>query len=198
VLELDASDLSGARKAGRQVVEELCDAKRLAPCVGLADCDILPPGQKRELLAARATELRQEEGKRRSALADSPDPREAELEELRRDLFDERNAIAQENRRRAAEGAGALRRNPRPLSMTEEHELRAAGVSVMLDDELRELRTGRLDAIDRAIDALSRGRFGDCARCSKPIEISRLREAPDTRVCEPCARAALPTVPLGS
>jgi RNA polymerase-binding transcription factor DksA len=197
VLEIDASDLSGARKGGRQVVEELCEAKRLAPCLGLADCDILSAAQKRELLAARATSLRREEGGR-SLLADSPDPRAAELEELRSDLLDERNAIAQENRRRAAEAGGALRRNPHPLSPTEERELRAAGVSVVLDDELRELRTGRLDTIDAALDGLARGRFGECARCGRPIEIPRLREAPDTRVCQTCARAALPGVPPGS
>lgn len=196
VLELDVSELSGSRKGGRQILEELCDAKRLAPCLGLADCDVLSAAQKRELLAARATWLRRKEGGR-SSLADTPDPRAAELEALRRDLLDERNAIAQENRRRAAEAAGALLRNPRPLSATEEHELRAAGVSVVDDDDLRALRTGRLDAIDRALDALARGRFGDCARCGEPIETSRLREAPDTRVCQLCALASRPAVALG-
>ncbi|HEX5065835.1 MAG TPA: TraR/DksA C4-type zinc finger protein [Myxococcota bacterium] len=197
VLDVDVRELSGARKGGRQVLEELCDAKRLAPCLGLVDCDILSPAQKRELLVARATRLRREEGGR-SLLADAPDPRAAELEELRRELLEERNAIAQENQRRSAEAAGALRRNARPLSRTEEHELRAAGVTTIDDDALRTLRTARLDAIDRALDALSREGFGDCARCGEPIEIQRLREAPDTVVCQPCARAALPEVALGS
>jgi RNA polymerase-binding transcription factor DksA len=191
VLELDASELSHARKGGRQILEELCDAKRLAPCVGLPECDVLSPAQKRELLAARATWLRREEGGR-SRLADAPSPRADELEALRRELLEERNAIAQENRARAAEAAGALRRNPRPLTPTEEHELRAAGVSVVYDDDLRALRTSRLDAVDRALDALARGRFGDCARCGEAIETLRLREAPDTHVCAACARAALP------
>ena len=196
VLELDVSELSHARKGGRQVLEELCDAKRLAPCVGLAECDVLSPAQKRELLATRATELRRQEGGR-SPLADVDDPRAAELEALRHDLLEQRNAIAEENRRNAADAAGALRRNPRPLSPTEEHELRSAGISVVIDEDLRALRTSRLDAIDRALDALARGRFGDCARCGERIEIDRLREAPDTHVCQTCARAARPEVPLG-
>ena len=115
VLELSASDLSGAHKGGSQVLEELCDARRLAPCVGLAECDVLSPSQKRELLATRATELRRQEGGR-SPLADRDDPRAADLEELRRDLLEERNAIADANRLHAAEAAGALRRNPRPAT----------------------------------------------------------------------------------
>ncbi|HXK23183.1 MAG TPA: TraR/DksA C4-type zinc finger protein [Myxococcota bacterium] len=197
VLELDVRERSGARKGGRQILEELCDAKRLAPCVGLADCDVLSAAQKRDLLTMRATSLRREEGGR-SSLADAPDPRADALEGLRRNLLEERNAIAQENRRRAAEAGGALQRNPRPLSPTEEHELRAAGVSVVYDDDLRELRAGRLDAIDRALDVLSHERFGDCARCGEPIEIARLREAPDTHVCQACARVALPEAALGS
>jgi RNA polymerase-binding transcription factor DksA len=194
VLEVDASDLSHARKGGGQILDELCDAKRLAPCVGLADCDVLSAGQKRELLAARATHLRREEGGA-SSLADAEDPRAAELADLRAELLEERNAIAQENRDRAAEAGGALRRNPRPLSRAEEHELARAGVSVVFDDDLRALRTARLDAIDRALDALARRRFGDCARCGGPIELERLREAPDTAVCVTCARTALPVDP---
>jgi RNA polymerase-binding transcription factor DksA len=197
VLELDVSDVSRARKGGRQVLEELCDAKRLAPCVGLADCDVLSAAQKRELLATRATELRRQEGGR-SRLADVEDPRAAELEALRRDLLEQRNAIAEENRRHSADAAGALRRNPRPLSPTEEHELRAAGISVVIDADLRALRTSRLDAVDRALDALERGRFGDCARCGEPIEIERLHDAPDTRVCQTCARAARPETARGA
>jgi RNA polymerase-binding transcription factor DksA len=192
VIELEASDLSHARKGGSQILEELCDAKRLAPCVGLTECDVLPPGQKRELLGARATRLREEEGGT-SPLADAraSDPRTAELAELRETLLEERNAIAQENRLRAAEAGGALQRNPRPIVHGEEGELRAAGLSIVLDDELRALRAARLDALDRALDAMAKGRYGGCARCGAPIEIARLEEAPDTVVCAPCAREAL-------
>jgi RNA polymerase-binding transcription factor DksA len=195
VIDLDARDRSHARKGGSQILEELCEAKHLAPCVGLAECDVLSAAQKRDLLAVRATWLREEEGGT-SLLADAEDPRAAELAELRQTLLDERNAIAGENRRRAAEAGGAVRRNPRSLGRAEERELARAGLSVVLDDELRELRAARLDALDRALDALARGRFGDCARCGGPIEVARLCEAPDSAVCAPCAQVALPPVGL--
>jgi RNA polymerase-binding transcription factor DksA len=191
VLELDVADRSQARRGGSQVLEELCEAKRLARCVGLADCDVLSPAQKRDLLGARATRLREEEGGP-SPLADRPDPRAAELRALRRELLDERTQIVEDNRRRGAESAGAVLRNPRPTGRSEEWELRKAGVSVFQDDELRELRGERLDAIDRALDAMAHGGFGDCARCRRPIEVERLRDAPDTVVCIACAGEALP------
>lgn len=193
IIELDAGELSHARKGGKQILEELCEAKRLTPCVGLLECDVLAPGQKRDLLVARATRLREKEGGvSRLADARARDPRTAEIEHLRELLLDERNAIAEENRRRAAEAGGAIQRNPRPLSRSEEYELAAAGVSVVADEALRALRTSRLDAIDRALEALESGHYGDCVRCGQPIEIMRLRTAPDTVVCAPCARVALP------
>jgi RNA polymerase-binding transcription factor DksA len=193
LIEVSASDVSHARKGGKQILEELCEVKHLAPCLGLAECDVLTAGQKRELLTARATQLRAEEG-RWSLLADAAarDPRGLELEELRDTLLEERNAIAQENRLRAAEAGGALQRNPRPLSRAEGHELSGAGVSVVLDDELRELHAARLDALDRALDALATGRFGECVRCGGEIEVERLREAPDTAVCMACADSVFP------
>jgi RNA polymerase-binding transcription factor DksA len=189
VIEVDARDLSRARKGGSQILEELCEAKHLSPCVGLAECDVLSPGQKRELLAARATRLRDEEGGA-SPLADASEPRAAELAELREALLEERNAIAQENRRRAAEAGGALLRNPRPQGRAEEGELRAAGISIVLDEDLRALRTARLDALDRALDAIVHGRYGGCARCGAAIEIARLRETPGTALCTLCERDA--------
>jgi RNA polymerase-binding transcription factor DksA len=194
VLTLDVTDRSHARRGGSQILEELCEAKRLARCVGLAECDVLSPAQKRDLLTARAVRLREEEGGP-SPLADRPDPRAAELHELREDLLDERAQIVEENRRLHAESAGAVLRNPRPTGRAEEWELRKAGVSVFLDDELRELRADRLDAIDRALDAMVHGVFGDCARCGRPIETERLRDAPDTVVCVACAAEALPAAP---
>lgn len=193
LIVLRAGDLSSARKGGKQVLAELCDAKHLAPCVGLAECDVLSAGQKRELLAARATRMREERGgTSRVADADAGNPRRAELEELRESLLEERNAIAQENRRLSAESGGALQRNPRPLGRTEERELAGAGVAVVLDDALRALRAARLDALDRALEALDVGRFGVCVCCGGPIEIERLRETPDTAVCTRCAAAAVP------
>jgi DnaK suppressor protein len=191
ILSVEAGELSGARKGGSQILEELCEAKRLARCVGLADCDVLSAAQKRDLLTARATRLREEEGGE-SSLADPPDPRARELRELRREILEEQAQIVGDNRRRRAESAGAVLRNPRPLRSTEEWELRGAGVSVFLDEELRELQTARLDAIERALDAMDRGVYGSCVRCSLGIELDRLREITDTVLCISCAREALP------
>ncbi|HVP30968.1 MAG TPA: TraR/DksA C4-type zinc finger protein [Myxococcota bacterium] len=191
VVEIDAADLGHARKGGSRIVDELCEARKLAPCVGLAECEVLSAAQKRDLLVARATRLRDEEGGE-SSLADAIDPRARELRELREELLEERREIVEGNRRRRAEEGAAVRRNPSPLGPSEESELRGAGVSVVLDEDMRELRTARLDAIDRAIDALGKGARGDCARCGRPIERERLREAPDTVVCVTCAREATP------
>lgn len=191
VLQVDASELSSDRKGGGQVIEELCDAKRLARCVGLVECDVLPPVQKRELLAARATRLREEEAGS-SALADAPDARGMELRALSSELEDEYRAIVEENRARKAEAAGAVQRNPRPLAPGQDWNLAVAGLSVFLDDELRELRTARLDALERAIDAVKRGRYGACVRCRGSIAIERLRQAPDALVCDACEREVWP------
>lgn len=191
VLALDAADRSAARKGGAQILEELCEAKRLARCVGLAECDVLAPAQKRNLLVARATRLRAEEGEA-SALADVPAPRARELAALRQELLDEHAAIVEDNRRVRLEMAAALQRNPRPIPRGEEGDLATASLSVFADDALRELRTARLDALERGLDALRREGFGRCARCRGEIEIDRLRRAPDTIVCEKCAQEALP------
>jgi RNA polymerase-binding transcription factor DksA len=191
VLELDASDLNGARKGGAQIVEELCDVKRLAPCLGLAECDVLSPQQKRELLGARATRLREEEGGV-SPLADAGDPRAIELRALREEFEDEYRQIVEENRARRVEAAAAVQRNPRPLPSGQEWSLASAGLSVFLDDELRELRTARLDALERALEAIKSGRFGHCARCRTAIDVERLRETPDTVVCSRCEAEVWP------
>jgi RNA polymerase-binding transcription factor DksA len=186
LIALDASDLNRARKGGSQILEELCEAKRLAPCVGLAECDVLTAAQKRDLLAARATQLREEEGGS-SPLTDERDERALALEELARDLLEERNEIALENRRRAAEAGGALRRNPDPVGRIAEGELARAGASIVQDDELRALRAARLDVLDRALDAIaSRTSYGACIRCRAPIDLEVLRIAPDAVLCGSC------------
>lgn len=195
VVAVDAADHSHSRKGGSEVLDELCEARKLARCVGLAECDILGPAEKRELLVARATRLRAEEGGR-SPLADGTDPRAEELEELRADFLAEHREIVEENRRLHAEAGGALQRNPRPARV-DHGELARAGVSVFQDEALWELRTARLDALERALDALAKGRHGRCASCGSPIAAARLREAPDTAVCGSCAEKALPPSGLG-
>ena len=147
VLQVDASELASSRKGGAQILEELCDAKRLARCVGLAECDVLQPAQKRQLLGARATRLREEE--RESELADAPDARAAALRELCAGFEEEYRAIVEENRARKVEAAAAVQRNPRPLPPQQDWSLAVGGLTVFLDDGLRELRVERLDALLR-------------------------------------------------
>jgi len=191
LLEVGAAEISGSRKGGTQILEELCAAKRLARCIGLAECDVLAPAQKRDLLAARAGRLRAEEAGG-SPLTDAPDPRAAGIRELRSEFEDEYRRIVEENRARKIDAAGAVQRNPRPLAQQQDWSLAVAGLSVFLDDELRELRIARLDALERALDAIERGRFGTCARCRRDIEFERLRETPDTAVCGACEREVWP------
>ncbi len=62
VVTADASDLGGGKRHGSVALDELCDAKRLTPCLGLIECDILAPSQKRTLLVTRATQMRTEDG----------------------------------------------------------------------------------------------------------------------------------------
>jgi RNA polymerase-binding transcription factor DksA len=194
VFSVDAAERGRARKGGSEILEELCDARKLAPCVGLAECDVLGPAEKRELLVARATRLRAEEGGR-SLLADGADSRAEELEALRADFLAEHREIVEENRRLHAEAAGALKRNPRPPPASR-RELERAGVSVFENEELRELRTARLDALERGLDALGRGAYGRCASCAGPIAVARLRDAPDSAVCGPCAERAVYGAPV--
>ncbi len=191
VLEVDASGFSRNRKGGAQILEELCDAKRLARCVGLVECDVLPLTQKRELLSARAGRLRDEEAGG-SQLAGAPDARAAELHELSLEFEAEYREIVEQNRERKIDAAGAVARNPRPLPPQQDWSLAVAGLSVFLDDELRELRTARLDLLERALAAIGRGRYGSCARCKGFIDIERLRETPDTVVCGACEREVWP------
>jgi RNA polymerase-binding transcription factor DksA len=63
-------------------------------------------------------------------------------------------------------------------------------VSTHLDESLRALRSARLDAIDRALEALADSDRRDCLRCRRPIEIARLRDVPDARICAVCAEEA--------
>jgi RNA polymerase-binding transcription factor DksA len=190
VLTVDAREIDATRGGRSHVVlDELCAARKLAACVGLAECDILDAGQKRELLAVRVTRLREEEGARHSALGDVPDPRWDELAALAEELREERGSIHEENRRLLAE-AGAAADWGKQQSGRASEGFASLGVSMHLDESLRALRSARLDAIDRALEAFARGDRRVCLRCRRLIGVERLREAPDARVCEACALEA--------
>ena len=191
VVLAEAEELSGSRHGGSVVLDELCDARGLARCVGLVECDLLSPAQKRELLAARVTRIRDEEGGD-TALGDLGGERGSEILELARDLLAERDAIVAENRRLLAEEAAAEDQLGRTASRSEESELSVGGISVRWDEEVQRLRASRLDAIDRALENMSGRRYGVCSRCQGLIAVSRLRSTPDSRVCEACARESAP------
>jgi len=185
VISVDSSELSGERKGASTVLDELCEVRNLARCVGLVDCDVLTDGQKRELLVARVTHLR-EEGGGATALGDLGGERGLEIQRLATELREERDQILADNRRRLAEATAAAdsRADDTPLARPQEL------FSPDLRPEVPDLRTARLDAIDRAHEEMAHGSYGVCARCAALIEIERLRAAPDSHVCGSCAKEA--------
>jgi len=191
VIALDAEDLGPGRGRGRAVLEELCEAKHLARCLGLAECDILSRREKRELLAVRVTRMREEEGGA-SPLGELSGERGRRLLELRQELLEERAEIVRENQALLAEATAAeggdLRAAP-----SDEADFAGLGISLRGgSEELRELGAARLDAIDRGLEFMRRPGYGICARCREPVSLESLRHAPDTRLCAPCAKQAVP------
>ena len=194
VISVPASELHGARHGGGVILEELCDAKRLTPCVGLAECDILTAGQKQELLVERATRIRQQEG-RPVELSGVRRERARELRQLREGLVAERDRIVEENLRSEAE-VGAAEDRESMAAPGDAAELESAGLSVRFDPAWSELRVERLDEIDRAIEAMEDPVYGTCGLCGGEVESERLRLHPETRVCTSCAREAPAPPPL--
>lgn len=196
IVSIPASELHGARRGGSVVVEELCDARKLTPCVGLAECELLSAGQKQELLVDRATRIRDREG-RPTALSGVSKERAAELEPLRRALGNEREAIVEENLRLAAEIGGAEDRELE-AEPARDADLTAAGLSIRSDSASSLLRTERLDAIDRALAAMEDPAYGTCGLCGGAIAVERLRLDPGTRVCMRCAEEAPSPPPISA
>lgn len=184
VVTADASDLHGARRHGAVALDELCTAKGLASCLGLVECDILSDAQKRTLMVARATRLREEDGAP-SPLSGVAHARSAAYAELRRELVAERERLVSENLRLEAEMAhlDAFKRE----EVGDEVERADADSGLRLDAAMERLSVRRLDAIDRALDAIARGSYGSCRDCGGSIELGRLRVLPDTPLCVECA-----------
>ncbi len=184
VVTADASDLHGARRHGAVALDELCEAKGLAPCLGLVECDILSDAQKRTLTVARATRLREEDGAP-SALSGVAQARSAAYAELRRELLAERGRLVNENIRLEAEMArlDAFKRD----EVGDEVERADAESGLRFDAAMERLSVRRLDAIDRALDAMAHGSYGSCRDCGGSIELDRLRVLPDAPQCSSCA-----------
>jgi RNA polymerase-binding transcription factor DksA len=191
IVSADADELSGDRHGGSVVLDELCDARNLARCVGLADCEVLTSTQKRELLGTRVTRMRDEEGGA-TALGELGGERGREIVGLARELLEQREAIVAENRSLLADAAAAEDRRERTAAPSDEADFGASGISLRWDEEIQRLQGARLDAIDRALEAMAGRNYGVCARCGALISIERLRETPDTRVCAGCARLSAP------
>ncbi|MCC6641537.1 MAG: TraR/DksA family transcriptional regulator [Deltaproteobacteria bacterium] len=187
VVTADASDLNGARRKGSIALDELCEAKRLTPCHGLVECDVLTAPQKRTLLVTRATQLREEDGGG-SELAGGLRSDESFHRDLRDELLAERSRIVAENQRIETEVASLL--SVSRDGNADEADRGDAAAAVHFDDALERLSILRLDAIDRALDAMDSGAFGSCARCGDSIERERLRAMPDAVLCIECARDA--------
>jgi len=187
VISADASELNGGRRHGSIALDELCEAKGLVPCMGLLDCDVLAPSQKRTLLVSRATQLRARDGGT-SELADGARPGSDLLSDLRRELVAERARIFAENRRIEAEVASLLEVGRD--GNADEVDRGDAAAALRFDDALEKLSVRRLDTIDQALDAMERGTFGFCRHCDEAIERDRLRAVPDASMCIACARLA--------
>jgi DnaK suppressor protein len=194
VISLPASELHGARHGASAVLDELCEARALMPCVGLVECEILTLRQKQDLLVERATRIREVEG-RPTGLSGVPRRRAEALRPLREQLLAERERIFEENRRdEAGLGAGEVRELS--AGRAEEAELEDQGVSLHLDPAIRAFQVERLDQLDRALEAMEDPSYGTCALCGREIEVARLRRIPETRVCAACAGQAKPPPPI--
>jgi RNA polymerase-binding transcription factor len=173
------------------ILEELCAAKHWSSCVGLVECDVLSLPQKRTLLVARATSLREEDAATGPLLAGIAHHRTTALAELHKSLLDERERIVAENRRLETEMAsleGVLGRE----EITDDIERASAESGIDWGDARERLTVRRLDSIDRALDAIALGNYGVCKSCGAVIEIERLRLVPDAQSCSACARSAPP------
>lgn len=115
--------------------------------------------------------------------------RAGELEELRRELLAERHRIV-EGIRDTEHEVDELERPLHREEITDPEEVARAERSIQLDDTLESVRMGRLRTIDRALEAMSTGRYGLCGTCGEPIQVERLRALPDTPLCVDCARRA--------
>ena len=59
-----------------------------------------------------------------------------------------------------------------------------------LNSQLIEAESRELSAINNAIARHSRGTYGDCEACGKPIPLTRLRAIPYAKDCIDCRRKA--------
>ena len=64
-------------------------------------------------------------------------------------------------------------------------ELENDETMVALEQELQ----GQLQQVDRALERLEAGTYGDCTGCGEAIDLGRLEALPATPLCIECAEA---------
>ncbi len=57
-------------------------------------------------------------------------------------------------------------------------------------DRLRAVTELELDRVDAALARIAAGRYGQCERCSEPIDPRRLKALPQSVLCALCAQIA--------
>jgi DnaK suppressor protein len=71
----------------------------------------------------------------------------------------------------------------------DEGDMANDGAAIELDAQLHALELRELRAVERALDMIRTGRYGQCEVCEQPIPIARLQALPFTPYCIDCQRA---------
>lgn len=58
-----------------------------------------------------------------------------------------------------------------------------------LDQAMLERLQDRAASLERQLSRVSKGTYGTCERCGKPIDPDRLTVLPDTKICIECAQS---------
>jgi RNA polymerase-binding transcription factor DksA len=105
------------------------------------------------------------------------------LEGIRRSLLGQRQALLWRRREMLASQDLLAEREP------DWEDLAATQTTAALLDDLRETERTELASIQAALDRITRGTYGTCVVCHRPIDKKRLRALPDTCHCVLCADA---------
>ncbi|MFT4193302.1 TraR/DksA family transcriptional regulator [Ottowia sp.] len=71
-------------------------------------------------------------------------------------------------------------------SVSQDENGRLSNQTREVDAALTALDAQELARIDRALDEMADGSYGDCEECGRPIPFERLKVEPMTRHCVPC------------
>jgi DnaK suppressor protein len=107
----------------------------------------------------------------------------------RRRLLEERERLVREIAELEASLSESLE-DSSGESPYDQHMAETAGVTLdrEIDLSLEENARAALVQIERALEKLETGTYGQCEKCGKPIGKGRLREAPSATLCVDCKR----------